>query len=151
MSVIQVQSSKGGAHGGLQSVETEMPMMTLKTAVREAEQDVYVEMAMEGQPLAHMFFDASDVDTVIRQLADCRSKLSDQVPTELDPGSRLEAVVDPTWRTEAFREDPRFVVLLLRHPGLGWTSFVLPPNEVSSLGRWLVDHGRSQSAEPSDP
>lgn len=119
-----------------------MAKMELAARTEPDRENVYLEMRMDGVPLGHMFLTASDAENHIHGIAKHRAELVDEVSRELDPGSRIEAVVDPIWRTPKSSLDQQGVVLVLRHPGLGWLSFLFPHNEAAALGRWLVDHSK---------
>ena len=60
---------------------------------------------------------------------------------------RLEAVVDPRWRTEPYYT-LKGVMLALRHPGHGWVSFLLPPAEALALGKSLMGLSEQLPAQP---
>ena len=123
-----------------------MNRMELRAKPDDARELVTIEFWMNGTPLGHIHLDAGSLEQHIHDLGKHRAALNDQVPRELDPGSRLEAIYDPVWRTAAVDSDGQHgIVLALRHPGLGWLSFLLPFNEAANLGDWLVGH-----AKPSD-
>jgi hypothetical protein len=112
--------------------------MELRAAASADLQSVTVELWQDGKPLGHILLDPSSAEQFAHNLARQRSILPDEVPREIDPGSRLEAVIDPAWRTRVAPYG-RGIALALRHPGLGWLSFLFPPAEAQALGRWLMD------------
>lgn len=82
---------------------------------------------------------ATELDNLIRHLARIRSKMTPEVPVELEKGNAIEAVINPAWRTRPMLHPGMpGEFLLLRHRGLGWLGFVLPPHEVEALGAYLV-------------
>jgi hypothetical protein len=82
---------------------------------------------------------ADELDKFIHQLARVRSEMTPQVPVELGEGTALDTVIDPAWQTRPLLH-PALPgrLLALRHQGLGWLSFLLPPNEAAALGALLV-------------
>ena len=51
------------------------------------------------------------------------------------PPEKAEAIVHPAWHTAPI---PNGVLLILRHPGLGWLAFVLPhEHRVHLTSLWL--------------
>jgi hypothetical protein len=104
-------------------------------------------LRMQDEPLGHMILDAAGIELLIKNLAEARAAMDEPVAREIAPGTELPSILDPAWRT---RTPPHPSVpgplLALRHPGLGWVSFILPDHEARSLGQWLVDHARPQQA-----
>ena len=123
-----------------------MARMEFKAHTAADRQSVTVELWMDGRPLGHMIMDAGTLEEHIHKLAAHRASLTDEVPEELDPGSRLEAVEHTVWRLAQSADD---LALILRHPGLGWLSFRLPHNEAAALGRELVARSAPQSDDDS--
>jgi hypothetical protein len=113
------------------------------------QEHVTVEMWMDGTPLGHMFFDGATAEKHIHDMARHRAALSDPVAPDLDPGARLEAQIDPAWRIPPYRY-PQGRLLCLRHPGLGWLSFVLPDKESQAIAEWLTKDCRFNQ-KPNDP
>lgn len=103
----------------------------------------------------HVFLDGAETEQVLHGIAKCRAALRDPVPPDLDPGARLEALVDPRWRIDGVRL-PEGRVLMLRHPGFGWLSFVIPDHEAKAMAEWLTKElpvktgliGRRRTASP---
>jgi hypothetical protein len=122
-----------------------MPRMTLKMRPEPDKQHVYLELQMDGKALGHMYLSAPDMEDHIRAAAKNRAQLSDTVAMDLDPGWRLETFANPVWRTAVHNEG---IVLALRHPGLGWLSFLLPRAEARKLGRWLLDNHAAPGTDP---
>jgi hypothetical protein len=110
-------------------------------------QHVLLELRLEGKPFGQISLSGSDAEQHIHMIAKHRAKLSDRVSRDLDPGSRLDAIYDPIWRTPTHRAATHGLLLALRHPGLGWLSFLLPHHEAAALGQWLIDHARPAVAE----
>jgi hypothetical protein len=112
--------------------------MTMKAWVEKDREHVVLQMEKkDGPALAHMLFDSTALDKHISDLAKHRAQLNEPVPPDLDPGSRFEAIVDPAWKVDGVRLAAGRV-LLLRHPGLGWLSLVLPDKEAASIAEWMT-------------
>lgn len=120
-----------------------MARMELRARVDGALENTIIEMWMDGKPLGHVILDAATLEGHIHDLAKHRAQMKDEVPRVLDPGSRLEATVDPVWKTTD-ENPPGGKVLALRDPGLGWLAFFFPHNEAVAIAEWLTkDQGKS--------
>lgn len=104
-----------------------------------------------GRALAHVALEVPELDSLVRLLADLRAGLDDPVPASLDPGARLVALVDPLWQAKlpSSPDAPDGVTLALRHPGLGWLGFLLPPCEAAALGQSLTQLAQAPQPEPA--
>jgi hypothetical protein len=111
--------------------------MELRVLTNEARTETTLELWMNGEPLGHINLATPELEQVIHQLAGHRAMHADEVPRDLDPGARLNAVVDPVWRVAGHRT-PQGRLLALRHPGLGWLSFVIPDHEAWAIACWLT-------------
>ena len=118
-----------------------MARMRLNASVDSSREHVVIELSMDGKPLGHIELDSASVEKHIHDLAQHRANLNDPVTPTLDAGSRLEAIVDPRWRVPKPIEQGR--VLALRHPGLGWLSFVFPDKEARAIAEWLTKESPS--------
>lgn len=111
--------------------------MTLRAFPDEARENVIIELWRNETPLGHIILDGASLEKYISDLAEQRAALKEQVVPDLDPGSRLTAVVDPVWRIPGCRTEfgrP----MALRHPGFGWLSFVFPDKEAASIAECLT-------------
>lgn len=114
--------------------------MELKVTLHPDRQNATLEMHMNGSPLGHIIMDATNLSETIETLGHIRAAMADEVPREIDPGTRLLAIPDPIWQTLRPTEPhapPDSVILALRDPGRGWLSFLLPGNEARTLATWL--------------
>jgi hypothetical protein len=103
-----------------------------------------------GQALAHVVLEAPELDSLVRLVADLRAGLADRVPASLDPGARVVALVDPALKTARPTGTlPDGIILALRHPGLGWLAFLLPPPKAVALGTSLLQLAQSAPAARS--
>jgi hypothetical protein len=100
-------------------------------------------LTMEGRPLGHIILDARGLQDLITTLTHIRAGMEPPVALEIASGTKLPSVIDPVWRA---RIPPHPSIpgplLVLRHPGFGWLSFVFPDVEANSLGQWLVANSR---------
>lgn len=97
--------------------------------------DVVLAMHVDGGKRAEVVMDADALTDLIDKLSKLRSGMSAQVSPTLDPGARLNAVSSPAW---AVHPHDQSKLLILRHPGFGWVSFLMPPEEASTLGKALT-------------
>lgn len=98
---------------------------------------VTITMLIDDKAVGSVAYDAATLEDNIHMLATARAGMTEPVTPELEVGMRLEAVADPRWRTEAY-PPAGGSMLALRHPGLGWVSFLLPPHEARALAASLV-------------
>lgn len=78
--------------------------------------------------------DAIQLEALIMRAAQKRAQLLPMVSTDCPRFSA--GIRDPQWFV--MTRDER-LCLLLRDPGLGWMTFVLPPVEASNMGRVLIE------------
>jgi hypothetical protein len=132
-----------------------MAEMTLRLRTEDDKQSVYLELQADGMAIGHIYLTAPILDRLIRDLARHRSELTDQVPLQMAPGTQVEIIINPAWQTRQLEtrdqqgnkiDEP--TALALRHPGLGWLSFLLPPSESKAVGEWLLLHS-GQSNKPA--
>lgn len=135
----------------IQSTPNPSKPMRLDMALAPDRQTATLEMAMNETVLGHIVLDAASVEGLISSLANVRASMAEPVTPEIDPGTELRCIIDPIWRT---RIPPHPSVpgplLALRHPGLGWLSFILPDTEARALGQWLMEHARPELGEKTD-
>ena len=96
-----------------------------------------IEIIADGKILGHMEMDAAKVEALILQLSGCRELLVDLVPEKLGPDSVLVPVADPEFHI-AKKATEHGPLLALRHPGLGWVSFLLPNEKAAALAEGLL-------------
>jgi len=114
-----------------------MAKVHLRWFLKDEGYNVALEMVVDDEPKAHMILDAAELEDQIHFLSQAREAMAEPVTPDLEVGMRLRALGDPRWKTEPYH--PHGAALLaLRHPGMGWMSFLLPPHEARSLGQSLV-------------
>lgn len=108
-------------------------------------QKVNISITEGNQPLAHAILEIPELEQLIEGLSVARSKMADPVPNEIEPSGITKAIDDPIWRTRLPKNAPNpGVLLLLRHPGLGWLSAFFPQHEAANLGQSLVQLSSAQ-------
>ena len=76
---------------------------------------------------------AAELDELIARAAKRRALLEPVQPTQ--PPENVEVTANPPWHTSPL---PNGVLLMLRHPGLGWVAFALPhEHRVHLASLWL--------------
>ena len=109
-----------------------MAQLELRAQLDETQGQVALELWSDGSLLGRMTLAASDLDEHIRTLASLRARMTDEVPTSLEPNARLVTERDPRWVRGQNPEQDRFL-LALRHAGRGWLGFSLPGDEARSI------------------
>ena len=84
---------------------------------------------------------ALELEGVLHQIAATRACLAEPVPDEVKEGSGVVAIYNPRWGLTVPSGEgvPPGILMLLRHPGLGWISFLVPPDESEALGQSLYE------------
>ena len=97
-----------------------------------------------GRALAHVALETPELDQLVGRLAELRTGLGEPVPMATDPGARLSVQVDPAVTVRrlvgsgAQSGMASGAVLALRHSGLGWLGFLLPPTKAGTLSQALA-------------
>jgi len=89
---------------------------------------------------------ASDIDSLIAKLAQHRATMAPEIPQSLPEREDVTMIHDPIWILHA-PTSTKDKLLLIRHPGLGWLTFQLPPSEAAKLGHALLPNGPQQRAD----
>jgi len=87
---------------------------------------------------------ASELDDLIAKAAARRATLQPAHPPEAP--KQAEAIVNPHWFTCLVEPG---TLLQLRHPGVGWVSFVLGPNERAHLLGILLNQALFKAVDTS--
>jgi hypothetical protein len=114
-----------------------MAKASFNITLKEDRRSVLLEMLIDDKAVGWADVEAPELEGFIELLWRTRMEMSDEVPRDLDVGSRVIAVADPIWRIPNYRE-PQGRPLFLRHPGIGWMSFVFPDEEAKSVAEWLT-------------
>ncbi|MHB1305319.1 MAG: hypothetical protein ACYCZB_17965 [Acidiphilium sp.] len=106
---------------------------------------------VEGREVGSVKLESADVDEFIQRLASLRSEMADPVPVQLEPLPRLSLIACSAWATVRIKAGPTSgPVLALRHPGLGWLSFIFPTQEGRKLGQFLVNLAAEHEQNTTD-
>lgn len=103
-----------------------------------------VSISIDGSKVATA--NALQLDILIQGLTAARGELLPQVPNDPPLGERVQAVVDPRYWTNRDPETGMSLVMF-RHPGLGWVSFILPAQERDRLTQYLTDQATTLPAK----
>ena len=88
----------------------------------------------DGQPAVSIRMQAADVENLTAALSHFRTNMTPEIARSA-PDITHTGPFDPMWC--AVRLDGH-TAMFLRHPGLGWLMFALPPQEAMALGSTLV-------------
>jgi hypothetical protein len=123
-----------------------MSQMTLKAfAIEPDRKELAIELWEDDKPIGHITFPAADAERLIAYIAQQRAAMSDEVPRLSATDSEAGGVIDPVWNVPPY-QPAHERVLRLRHPGLGWLSFVLPQHEARSIAQALLTDAAQQTA-----
>jgi len=116
--------------------------MTEEVKVTGTLQSDFKTLRLELVPVAsgagtHANLGTDQVADLINFLAGSRAKMLPALDSPSPPKGQQQAVFDPRWcvQPEPLSEG---MALAIRHPGLGWLSFVIPPESLKAL-KQLVD------------
>jgi hypothetical protein len=114
-----------------------MDQVAIRAGIDKTKEHVVVQIDVKEKALAHILLSGPDAEAFINEVAKQRSALAEGVIPDLDPGYRVTAMVDPTWRMPNHRiQQGR--ILHVRHPGMGWLTFVFPEKQAAQIAEWLT-------------
>ena len=116
-----------------------MARMKAVAGVTEDFESCILQISKEDEPLAHIILDPSELDILIRGLADARSKMRDPVSPELDPSVRIHFENYPAWRVFAEHSGIPGIAMAFRHSGMGWLGFLLHEEQATAIGKSLSE------------
>jgi len=137
--------------GGLTEPEvfqSEQAGQMMKAKIDDDGKTVTVELTdSQGNSADHLMIDAEHLEAFLKVLGKARGEMKPEVSMEpISPTATVmeNMVVDPRWQT-TIPPHPSLqgIILRLRHPQLGWVSFLLPHHEAKALGDWLVGNART--------
>jgi hypothetical protein len=134
-----------GINAGVRIMQSTNARLSLLSTIELA-----FELSDHGTPLHKVNLQASDIDLLIARLAHFRATMTPEVPRILSDLKDIGTTVNPTWvlHAPASTNDKLFLV---RHPGLGWLMFQLPPSEATKLGHGLLADGSHKKAAQWPP
>ena len=80
---------------------------------------------------------ATELDELIIQAAKLRASMQPEISKE--PPKEAEAIVDPMWFTSSIPNSNGHAGFSVRHPGLGWLGFAIPPHELANLIKFWAE------------
>lgn len=120
-----------------------MARMEIRVSVDDARENVRIEIWRDGEFKEFVLLDGSTTENHIQALGLARGQLTEAVAPNLDYGSRVLTLLNPTLKLDEFGGNK---VIGIRHPGLGWLSIQIDPASAVQLGEWLLSR-----ATPSPP
>lgn len=115
---------------------------SLTSALSPDGRTMLIEVSSDGKNLAGVAVDASELDTVILNLALHRSNMEPKIPLDLDPNPKFRNIVrGATFHLSAVIEPPSTkgeVSLALHHPGLGWIAVRMMPERAAELASIIM-------------
>jgi hypothetical protein len=108
-----------------------------RVCVTEDRKSIYLEMLVDGGKVGWADMEPPELDAIIEVLIQGRAELVDEVPKELEPGSRVPTIQNPIWTMPRYRL-PSGRTLNVRHPGLGWVGFLFPEHEAREIANSLI-------------
>lgn len=116
-----------------------MARIDITVGVTDDRSQCILRFHQNGQAQGNISFDAPSLDAFIRQLAQCRQNLSEQVVPELEPVARIDFERYPAWQVPARHPGLQGeAMLVLRHSGLGWIAFLLEPERALTIAHALT-------------
>src|SRR5690349_5507252 len=120
-----------------------MPKMQLLSRYDDTKDEavILVRDANTGEGKAIELANA-ELEATILQLARIRAAMKDEVPSSLEPNPRLGGLHNPIWQANLATFESGIVkapALAYRHPGLGWQTIHLSPDEARKLGTRLIE------------
>lgn len=112
-----------------------------KFEIKPSDDLTEVAIQIDGIPLQA---NALQLDALIEGLVAARAQLRPHVPAQ-PPAGPVQAILDPHYWTKR-EPDSGMCLLMLRHPGMGWCSFMLPAVERDRLAQYLVNQAQEQGA-----
>jgi hypothetical protein len=122
------------------SGESELSCSTASVAVADDLRSATLQFHASSASSNEITLSASQLDELIFVLGTARAKMAEQLPTEplTEALTREAVVIDPIWRTNfPPHQSLDGLLLRMRHPGLGWLTFLLPHHECMALAEWL--------------
>lgn len=105
----------------------------------------------DEEPWGHSVFAAEDLDNFIKTLSNVRASMDPLIVEEKPPAGPTNSILDPRWwiQPELLTDGVGFAI---RHPGLGWLSFAIPPDSCSVLHRLLGENlARAEKMKDQKP
>lgn len=98
--------------------------------------EVSIELRDGEIAASKLTLDLADVEALIAGLAQLRMAMTPEIVREVPESAHRTGVLGPPWAV-ARHPSAKEKTLFVRHPGFGWVTFVLPPEEAQKMGNAL--------------
>src|SRR5262249_55322380 len=99
--------------------------------------ELAIELADGTAPIGKVSLRAADIDLLMARLAQLRATMFPEVDCTPPETVETGAVVNPMWAVRIPHANKE-KLLMVRHPGLGWLTMLLPATEAARLGHLLL-------------
>jgi len=108
----------------------------LKFAIDDQSSIAQLELRSDGKTVAKFKLSDELLEDFQQQISDLRSKSANStIPKDIKPQDIKSILVHPKWRaTLGQGKLDGHLIFSVRHPGYGWLSYALPPDEKQTLG-----------------
>src|ERR1700758_2138562 len=113
-----------------------MPEYRLGFQISSDQKTLKISTYEDQRRLGYVIATAGEVEMIIQTLAERRQHMIPEVPRTLQDGPVPTGELDPIW---AIRTHPKAPdkLLMIRHFGIGWLSFLLPSASAQKLANAL--------------
>jgi len=101
-----------------------------------------------GKPAAAAELSAAEVEAMIQVLAEYRTRMAPEVPKTLPEDLNPRGPADPVYAVVDVPVVPG-KMLMIRHDGIGWLTFLLPQSEADKLAHGLREISSAAKAPVS--
>jgi len=112
--------------------------------------ELAIELRDGKTPVTSVNLGANAIDPFTVSVATLRATMTPEIVRKLPDGQHPGGIVDPMWVVPS-HPAAQEKVLFLRHPGLGWLSFLFPQAECRKLGMALLAGQSLQTGDPNNP
>lgn len=93
--------------------------------------EVHLRFSSEGQVI-NQAASAEELDDLIEILGRARASMVEEIPINLEPGARVHTFSPARIRIQK-SDVPGHTLLVVRHPGFGWSAFDLSKEQTKQL------------------
>ena len=126
-----------------------MPQYSMGLQLSPDKQLLTISINENQRQLLYVTATAAEVEQLIRQLAERRREMNPEVPKTLPEGQQITGEIDPIWALPSHPKAPD-KVLMIRHFGMGWLSFLFPAASALKLANGLSGRGTEQTVFQPD-
>jgi hypothetical protein len=126
-------------------------MAKTQARLRQASQtELEMELDDGDRPAFKTALGAMDIDSLIGGLAHFRASMTPEVARQPPQGQNASGPSDPLFAVYDVPVLPGKYVAI-RHPGIGWLSFLFPKAEAEKLGKALLAEDQKQNSGRQTP